>query len=68
MPDYRICCRDDRGDVVQRFVVACTDDLDAIRLAYDLCSDYDVEVWEGDRPIYVVTKGARRPKILGAEP
>jgi hypothetical protein len=66
MGEYKFYCLDRDGRIVKRLDVMCRDDLEAFKRAYDLSSDYAVEVWDGDRELMRsgrVWAAQERPKV-----
>jgi len=57
MKTYRINCVDDADQVVSTFDRLCTDDLDALDRANELCAANGVEVWDGERRVVWMHKG-----------
>ena len=67
MRTYRINCTDNSDLIVATYAFRCSDDLDALDKATELCGANGVEVWDGARRVVWMHKGgAARFKIEGA--
>jgi len=64
MRAYRINCTDDSDLIVATYAFLCSDDLDALDKATELCAAHGVEVWDGARRVVWMHKGgAARLKV-----
>ena len=54
MPEYKLYCLDEVGRIAMWVNLNCEDDRDALNRARDFCGEYDVELWQGNRKLYVV--------------
>ena len=57
MRTYRINCTDDADLVVATYAFRCSNDLDALDKATELCVANGVEVWDGARRVVWMHKG-----------
>lgn len=64
MREYRVFVLDSSGQIVGRHDIHCVDELEAFKRAHDYCAQNDIEVWQGDRPLYLLAKGAKLPQFL----
>jgi len=64
MPDFSICCLDSDGRLVRELDLTCADGLAAFKLAHEFCGEYCVELWQGNRKLYVLARGTLLPRVL----
>jgi hypothetical protein len=54
MPEYKVYCLDEAGRIAMWVNLNCDDDRDALKRAREFCGGHNVELWQGDRKLFVV--------------
>lgn len=59
---YRFALLKESGEIVREESHDCIEDLDALNVAYVLCIEYAVEVWQDERFVARLKCGERPPQ------
>jgi len=54
--EYKLYCIGSDGRIAMRHDYHAADDLDSLDRATELCGEYEIEIWQGERFVARVTK------------